>query len=333
MPKDLNPDNYPNERDAENLEDDGSNPDQEEEEQEEEEQPASRRTAKKAGKKADKKEESEEEESEEEESEEEESEEEEDEEGEESADKKPVSVPLSALKKAQRRAVQAQQQAEALQKRLDALEKDKTDSQKKEFEKLESQLDELYEKVEEARAEGKVKEAAKLQREIDRINGDMNRAQAAWMATKEAVRQQNLMAYNALVRSLEEVDPRFDQEHDDFDAELVERVDELTQAYEAKGIAPPDALRKALKVIVGKDPFRAANAKTLEREAVKKNAAKSAARKTDVGKNLSAQKKQPAEEPGDHKEKDGKLDPLKLSEADWDKLPESKKRELRGDFG
>ena len=153
-------------------------------------------------------------------------------------------------------------------------------------------------------------------------------------AAKEATKQANLQAYNSLVNVLEGVDPRFDEDSDEYDEELVERVSELTEAYEAKGLSAPDALRKATKLVLGVDPFRPAKSLARdEKKEDKKEKEKPAARKTDVKKNLNAQKKQPAEEPGDHKEKTGKIDPMKLSDADWDKLPESKRRELRGDFG
>ena len=309
MPKDLNPANYPSEKDAEDLIDDGSTP-SEEEEQEEEEQPVKKDPpAKKPAKK------------------EEDSEEEED-----SGERKPHMVPLSALKKEQRRAAEAVRKAKEAQERLEAFEREKSDRQKADFEKVDKELAKLYDDVEEARAEGRTKDAAKLQREIDRINGELTRAQAAWLASKEAVKQQNLLAYNSLVKVLEEADPRFDENADEYDGDLVDRVAELTEAFEAKGLAAPEALRKATKLILGEDPFRAN--RPLARDD-KKAAAKpeKKGRKTDVAKNLSAQKKQPAEEPADHKEKNSTIDPTKLTDDDWDKLPESKKRELRGDFG
>lgn len=308
--KDTDPNNYPRDDDrADELVDRGDElPEQGEEEEEEHvEETAERATKKKAVKEED-----------------EEVEEEEEEEEEEEVRKS--SVPLHVLRKSQAKRREAERRVQELEERLKALEGDKSDRQKQKFEKLNSRMDELYEQIEDARAEGRTKDAAKLQKELDSIRSEMTKAEAAWYATKQAVAQQALAAYNALVAELEVIDPRFDEDSEEFDEDLTDRVADLTEAYEARGMNAPEALRKALRTILGVDPFRERS--RLLREEKKKVAP----RKTDIARNLAAAKKQPPADKAATKERPGRINPLTLSDKEWDELPESTRRKLRGDF-
>lgn len=321
----LNPKDYPDHEDDDTKVDRGDTGLDDETEEEEEEKPAAK---KKPAKKPSKKDEAVDEGENEEEEEEEEAEEEDDDE----TPERSTMVALSVLKKAQAKRRAAEERAKELERKLNAQEETKSDRQKEQFDKLTARMDELYEAVEEARATGDKKEAAKLQRELDDIRGRMTQAQASMHATRQALQAQNLHAYNALVAELEVIEPRFDESADEYDEDLVERVAELTEGYEAKGMHAPDALRKALRLILGVDPFK--ESRRLARDVKKpvEEKEKVAARKTDVKKNLEAKKKQPPEERDGNKEKSGVIHAAKLSEEDFDKLPKSKLRELRGDF-
>ncbi len=154
---------------------------------------------------------------------------------------------------------------------------------------------------------------------------------------RRALETQQTLAYNALVAELEAIDPRFDEESEEYDESLVERVDDLTQGFEARGMPPADALRKALRYILGKDPFKESRrlARDLRRRAEEEEEARKKRlppRKTDVKRNLDAKRKQPPDEPDARKEQPSRIDPRRLSDEDFDKLPKSKLRELRGDF-
>ena len=317
--KTLNPKDYPSDKDADDLVDRGDGGAAEEEEAEEEELEEEEEDKKPAKKKAAKKKDDD--------SEEEEEEDDDSEEEEEEPEEKAKSVPLHVLRKSQQKRRDAENRAKELEAKLKDLEGEKSDRQKQKFDKLTERMDSLYEEIENARAEGRTRDAAKLQKELDEHRADMTRAEAAWHATKQALAQQSLVAFNALVSELEAIDPRFDETDDEFDEDLVDRVGELTEAYEAKGLNAPEALRKALRVILGNDPFR--EVKKLAREQPKQEAEK---RKTDVRKNLAAAKKQPPEDAGKTRERSGKINPLTLSDDDWEKLPESTRKKLRGDF-
>ncbi len=316
----LNPKDYPEHRDDDDDQEVDRGDDGIEEDEEEEDKPEKKPAEKKSKDKPNEEEDGEEED-------------EEDEEDDEEEDEKPAkgtTVPLHVLRKAQDKRRQAEARAADLERRLNEQNDTKSERQKTEFEKLTKRMDELYEQVEEARAEGKSAVAAKLQRELDGIREKMSTGQAAMLATKRALEAQNLVAYNSLVAELEVIDPRFDQDDDSYDEDLVERVGELTEAYEARGLSSPDALRKATRLILGKDVFR--ESRNLARPE-KKEEKKVESRKTDTKKNLEAKRKQPPEDREKVKERPGHIDPRKISEEDFDKLPESKKRELRGDFG
>jgi hypothetical protein len=189
------------------------------------------------------------------------------------------------------------------------------------------ELNGLYEQVEDFRAEGKTKDAAKAQRRIDEIRDSMTRSQAAILASREALQQTETRAFNSMVRELEIIDSRFDPDHDDFDQELLDDVNELVEGFEAKGMVLTDALRKACKAILREDVF--AKGRSLKKEPPKKVAAAVPAKKTDVEKNLKAAKKLPPDEPGRTKERATELPDMRtISEADFDKLPEATLRRI-----
>ena len=198
-----------------------------------------------------------------------------------------------------------------------------------------AELDDLYDKVEELRAEGKTAEAAKAQRKIDTIRDNMTRAQAGAYAAQQAVKQTETNAYNAMVRELEYIEPRLDPESDEFDEELLTDISELVSGYESKGDILTDALRKACRLVLREDPFRKSRslARAAKNAAAEKGGApkKAAKRATDVDKNLSAAKKQPPEEPGNRAEKPTEdPDMNRISEADFDALPKATLDRLLG---
>lgn len=311
--KDLNPANYADHDDAENLTDRG---DEHEEGEEEVDTTTEKKVTKKVVKKKVVEEEEEEGEEEEEEGEEEEGEEEE------KDDRPDTRVPYKRFARQRDARVSAEERAAAAESKLAEIEANKSKAVRDSIQETTDKLNEMYEQVEEARAEGRTKDASKLQQQIDGIRDKLTRNQAAHFAAKAAVDESNLRVYNAQVRELEAYDPRFDKDSEEHDPDLVEEVSDLVEAYEARGMAAPEALRKAAKTVLREDPFAGGKARSLK---------KAQPRKTDVLGNLKAAKKQPAEEPSTLRERSGKIDVSKMSEKDFDALPESKIRQLRGD--
>ena len=286
-----------------------------------------KKATKKVTKKVDKEEGGEEDGGEEEDGEEEEEEggEEEEEEEQEDPRLKQLSKKLTRTGRARER---LQIEVDALRKQLDEKTNAVSDAGKKRLEQLNEELDGLYTKAEEHRAKGETAEAAKAQRRIDQIRDGMTRAQSAAYATKEALDATDLRAYNMMVQELEALDPRLDEEHEDYDEDLVEEIGELTDAYQAKGLTLSEALRKAAKMALKEDHF--SKAKSLKRDP-KKPDAKLPPKKTDIVKNLKDAKKQPPEDPGALRDKSSQLpDVANMTDEEFAKLPQATQDRLLG---
>lgn len=193
-------------------------------------------------------------------------------------------------------------------------------------------LDDLYVKVEEARVAEDAPLAAKLQREIDSMNRQVTNAEAAMTARREAFIVQENRAYNQMLDYLETVRPILDPDAPEFDKRVVKELTFHVEAYEKMGLTATSALQKAAQMIFEQDPFAKDVKKVLETEEEdpkKKKAPEP--KKTDVKKNIAAAKKTPPGHTGRTQEESGKINVVNLSDEEFDKLPESKKRELRGD--
>jgi hypothetical protein len=156
-----------------------------------------------------------------------------------------------------------------------------------------------------------------------------------------------------LIDSLEEKYPQLVEGNDEYDEGLVEEISDLRSAFEAKGLASSDALKKAVKYAL-RDAGTGSSGAQIDRdvEAAAKDADKAADKAADKGKkeaaaaarkaeavrrNLATAGKQPADlnkTPGldSHKAGGGGTDSVsKMTEEDFDALPEATKRKLRGD--
>lgn len=196
-------------------------------------------------------------------------------------------------------------------------------------------LDTLYEQVEEARLNSDAKGAAKLQREIDAKNRQLAQIEAQKIASKVSTQTQLDAQYDAMIDVVEAAFPQLVKGTEEYDPEAVRDLEFQITAYEKMGMNSPAALRKAVKVLFREDPFVPAKKKVEKEEEVpeKKVEKKPEAKKTDVKKAAETQKKQPPDSSSQGLNRDDtKIRPSALSEEEFDKLPESKKRELRGDF-
>lgn len=310
------------------LDDDGSkvdDPQEDDEEEEDEGKKPEKKSDKEQGKKPEKKSEKSEEEDEEDDEEEgdEEEDDEEEEKGKKSGKKAPDNPRLERMRKQRDR---YQQEAAQLRAEKAAREENQSDRQKKAVQELESKLDKLYEDVEEARAKGETKEAARLQRELDKLKDGMTRAQAQAIATREAVRAADTRAFNSLVKELESLDPRFDPESDDYDEDLIGDITDLVSTYESRGVAAPDALRKACKTILREDPFKRSRTdrqSDLRRQTRQER--EEAARK----KAVDTTKKQPVQK-DNGAERSRIIDVRSMKESDFDKLSDAELAKLDG---
>ena len=239
------------------------------------------------------------------------------------------------LRKAQEKLEREREAREAAERRLAELEaqaksrspadkKDEVDPRKE----INDQLDTMYEQVEEARAEGDAKGAAKLQREIDTLNRKLGALEAEQTAIKVAQASTEEQRFDAMLAAMESAVPVLDPNHDDFDAEAVKELEFQVAAYEKMGLSPTKALAKAVKVLHQIEPFGTKPAPKEKEE----SAAKPPAKKPDVAKAVDTSRRQPPDASNRGVNRDStKIKVTALSDEEFEKLPESKKAELRGD--
>ena len=235
------------------------------------------------------------------------------------------------LRKAQEKLERERQAREDLERRLSELEakskaadKEAAPDPRKE---ISDQLDALYEQVEEARADGETKEAAKLQREIDSLNRKLGVMEAEQIARNTARVSTEDQRFDVMLGAIEAGVDALKPGHEDFDAEAVKELEFQVAAYERMGMAPTKALAKAVKVL---HAFELGGAKRATEAAPEKE--KPQAKKPDVAKAVDTTRRQPPDASNRGVNRDGtKIKVATLSDDDFDKLPESKKAELRGD--
>lgn len=290
-------------------------------EEEEEEEPSTKKPTKRRAPK-EKEEEEESDEEDDDEGDEESDEEDEDEEEDEDDKASKRTIPYQRFSKVNQRRREAEERARVLQEKLDKLTSTESDRQRESVERAEAEMDELYEKVEEARLKGDTKEAARLQRELDQKRDALTTRQSAHIALKQSLKAQETTAYNAMVEQLAALDPRFDKDADDYDEDLIAEVSGLVTSFERDGQPLPQALRRAVKYATGEDVLNPK--RSLKREAPP------AERKTDVKAKIKAAKRIPddlsdssverSRQQSDVKAllKSGELD--KMDEAALDKL-------------
>lgn len=197
-----------------------------------------------------------------------------------------------------------------------------------ELEQLNAKAEELYEKVEEARADADVKTAARLQRELDKINRTIAVAEASTAATtdisaKAVANQFNRMA-GYIEQTVEELNPNSEM----YDVKKAALLNELVEAYEAAGKSSTDALLKASVVVLGRNVFDA------EADAAKtKQASKPAVtnKPPDLRKAIDAASRQPARGAAAVADT-GTPDVSQMTDEEFAALPEKTRAKLRGDY-
>lgn len=193
------------------------------------------------------------------------------------------------------------------------------------------ELNGLYEKVEELRLDGETKQAAQVQRQIDAMNSQLLLAQSRQVA-KEATSGAKLAErYNSYLDSVEATFPELTKGSDTFDADKVADVNLTAQAYEKAGMHPLDAIQKAVKLVMG-ETVEARQSKAAAPPPPVAPAAP-ATKTRDLNKAVDAANRQPPDmsTTGVNKD-DTKINISQLSDEEFDKLPLTKQREMRGDF-
>lgn len=229
--------------------------------------------------------------------------------------------------KAQRDAERAR--ADALEQRLKELESKAapTEAAPDPVATLSEEVDALYVQVEEARLDGDTQAAAKLQRQIDAKNRELVKLEAVQAAQSASAMDRNAAQYNAMLDTLEARIPSMDPRSDDYDPALVQEMEFQVRAYEAAGLSPPAALARASALIFRRDVFSDAPA-----PAASKPTEKPAPKKPDIEKALDTQRRQPPDLSTAGTNADSqRIDVSRMTDEEFDALPEATKKRLRGD--
>lgn len=200
---------------------------------------------------------------------------------------------------------------------------------------MESKVEELEKQYTQLALDGEGDKAAAVMKDIRHLERQIVKAETA--AESQNVTAQTLEGdrVELAIATLEAEYPVLNPESDEFDESLVNFVlSEQRRLMQNEGLAPSKALTKAAIKIVSRF---AAPAKESEESKGLKNV-ESDRKAAQVQKNLDAQKRQPAsmKDVGLDSDKVGMTEKLpdasKLTQEEFNALPESTKAKMRGDF-
>ncbi len=211
--------------------------------------------------------------------------------------------------------------------------------------KIEGEIATLEEELDKALADNNPAEKKRIRAEIrarEEALTDAKVNQRTAAATAQAVEQ---VRYDALVDRAESDYPFLVPGSETFNEELTGALLSMKAGGEAQGLSSSEALRAALKTLKpmleaakkSKEPEDAEDPdkkKEVEEKRKAAEAAEAKRREEAVAKGAAASKAQPAAKPnvaGTVDKDVKKLDPTKLSDKDFDKLPEDEIKRLRGD--
>jgi hypothetical protein len=222
----------------------------------------------------------------------------------------------------------------AAERALNARAQQEAKPAKTELDTINERLGGLYEEVEKARSEGDPKLAAKLQREIDEANRRIVVLESAPRARAETAAAVAAQQFND---TLDRVETRFAElnpKSREFDQDAAREVEFQTLAYEKMGMKPKDALHRAILLLYQVDlddpepKSRRRAEEEDEREPVTK---KPLVKPTKVERNIAAAKRGvPSPDNTAPEIEEGRIDVSKLTDEEFDALPESKLDELGG---
>lgn len=199
---------------------------------------------------------------------------------------------------------------------------------------LEKKIAELDDQYDDAIADGEKAKAKALKTEIRKLERDLNRVEANQQALAAKVAAVAELKYDMALSQIELDYPQLNPDGDDFDKEAAEEVSDLLDAYKIKGLSPDQALKKAVRYVLGppKAAVEAAS-KDLERDGLRRARAEDARKKV-----AEAAKATPADTKGVGEDSDKRgggqpkaVDIAKMTQAQFAKLDEEALRRARGD--
>lgn len=199
----------------------------------------------------------------------------------------------------------------------------------------EQRLADIDAQIAEAVKDSDGEKAAQLMRESRSIQNEMLQAQLsqAQSTTSSATIEQ--IRYDTLVDQIEAILPEVNPDSPQYDAGMVMEVQDLSEAFQARGLSASQALTKALNYV--KPDWRSPRPAQTEATTASDPSPAPQRRATNVKQNLSdARSQPPSMTTGENSDSAGlksKLDVMKMSDDEFNKLTPDQLAELRGDFG
>jgi hypothetical protein len=177
----------------------------------------------------------------------------------------------------------------------------------------------------EAVVDGEFERAKGIRKEIREAEKAEVEALAAASATTAREQTKVDLAFQDTTEALQAQYPVFDKASDQFDEALVDEALLLHEGFLAQDMDPIAAIKKAVDYVARANGLNAAAEEAAAAPTVKTPS------KKQTRKKVEAKTKQPQNLPKGERVEPS-VDMESMSEEEFDALPESKQRELRGDF-
>ena len=182
--------------------------------------------------------------------------------------------------------------------------------------------------------DGETEKAVALRREIRKAERDTLEYEMRQEMSQTVNQDRQMTALQQAANAMEAAYPVFDRNSDDFNEDMTNEVVELRDAFIMKGYEAVDALSKAAKYVVKDHDLDQVqeSAPSLAGKAQKSD--ELAKKRSQVSKKLKAAEAQPPELPGESSSNHGekRLDLSRMTEEEFDALPEATLKRLRGDI-
>lgn len=183
--------------------------------------------------------------------------------------------------------------------------------------------------------DGKFPEAQAVRKTIRAAEAAENQRVARQEAAVAREGAKGDLVFQDAIDDLEVEYPQFVQGHEDYDSSLVDEVLSLHQSFLDQDLDPVAAIKKATKYVAKMNDFTPSSAapEPAPKEEGKPALTEKPVNKKDARRTAKAKTTQPQQLPKTDGEREAPIDMVSMTEEEFDALPESKKRELRGDFG
>jgi hypothetical protein len=191
---------------------------------------------------------------------------------------------------------------------------------------IQDRIDVLEEEIEGFRADGKKAELAAARRELRELTDVLieHRITERAAAAKEMAKTE--LKYDALVEQIEKEYPELNPDSDDYDDDKAEEILELRDGFTRNGMAPYDALKRAMKYVVGDKRAEKTAARADDRaEKAREKAANASRQQPSSLRGAGFDSDKAGGAPGEAK------NVMKMNQTEFSKLTDDQRRAMRGD--